>query len=205
LPKLLLVRHGMTEANQVKKFTGCTDIELAEEGYRQAEKLRDRLAGQQIDAAYCSDLRRAVVTAEIILSGHALEPEICPEIREIDYGVVEGLTFKEISERFPELSDMIARVSPVLSFPGGEGFHELTARAVGFIEKLKNHEGSQTVLIVSHGGMLRTLTCQLLDIGQEHWSKFRFDNASLTVVDVYPHRVILSLLNDTSHLGEEVI
>jgi alpha-ribazole phosphatase len=139
LPKLLLVRHGMTEANQVKKFTGCTDIELAEEGYRQAEKLRDRLAGQQIDAAYCSDLRRAVVTAEIILSGHALEPEICPEIREIDYGVVEGLTFKEISERFPELSDMIARVSPVLSFPGGEGFHELTARAVGFIEKLKNH------------------------------------------------------------------
>jgi len=202
LSRLLLVRHGITETNATRRFTGHTDVDLNADGYRQAEKLRDRLAEEKIDVAYCSDLKRALVTAEVISSGHKVEPVTCPEIREINYGEAEGLTYQEISDRFPELGEMIARYSPVLSFPGGEGFSELTARAARFIDRLNNHEEQQTILIVSHGGMLRTLTCQLLGMGQDHWSKFRFDNASLTIVDIYPQRAILSLLNDTSHLKE---
>ena len=202
MSRLLLVRHGITETNATRKFTGHSDIDLNTDGYRQAEMLRDRLAEENIDVIYSSDLKRAVVTAEIIASGHKAEVEICPDIRELNYGEAEGLTYREITERFPELGEMIARFSPVLSFPGGESFSDLTARARRFIDRLNNHAEEQTILVVSHGGMLRTLTCELLDMGHDHWPKFRFDNASLTIVDIYPQRAILSLLNDTSHLKE---
>jgi alpha-ribazole phosphatase len=202
LSRLLMVRHGVTETNAARRFTGQSDIDLNDEGYRQAEKLRDRLAEEKIDAVYCSDLKRAIVTAKVICSEHELEIVVCPEIRELNYGEAEGLTYREIADKYPELGEMIARYSPMLSFPGGERFSDLTVRAEKFIGRLDNHEMEQTILIVTHGGMLRMLTCQLLGMGQEHWPKFRFDNASLTIIDTYPQRAILSLLNDTSHLKE---
>lgn len=203
MPRLLLVRHGITETNATRKFTGQSDIDINADGYRQAEELRDRLADEKIDAVYSSDLKRAITTAGVICSPHQLEITACPEIRELNYGEAEGLTYKEISEKYPDLSEMIAKYSPVLSFPGGESFSDLTDRAGRFLEIINNHPTDQTILVVSHGGMLRTLICQLLGMDQEHWPKFRFDNASLTIVDIYPQRAILSLLNDTSHLKDK--
>ena len=178
MPKILLVRHGITETNATRRFTGQSDIDLNADGYQQAEELRDRLAEEKIDAAYSSDLKRAITTAEVICSKHEVEIITRPEIRELNYGEAEGLTFREISEKYPELSEMIARYSPVLSFPGGESFSDLTYRAGRFLEIINNHATDQTILVVSHGGMLRTLTCHLLGMDQEHWPKFRFDNAS---------------------------
>ena len=200
MAKIYLVRHGITESNTSMRFSGQTDVALSEEGRRQAEKLRDRLAGEKIDFVYSSDLQRARTTAGIITSCHDVEMEVCPDIRELNYGEAEGLTYQEIRERFPELSEMIAKYSPVLCFPGGEGFAQLAERADRFITRLETHGKDDTVLVVSHGGMMRTLVCRLLDMEHEHWPKFRFDNASLTIIDIYPARSILSLLNDTSHL-----
>lgn len=203
MTKLLLVRHGITEMNSLMKFSGHTDVDLNEEGFRQVEKLGERLAKEQIDAVYCSDLKRAVSTAEVISRGHGTEISSCFELREINYGDAEGLSFDEISRQYPEVTKALRDFSPELSFPGGEDFKGFTARVCSFLDKLDNHAEEHTVLIVAHGGSLRTLICDLLAIGQEHWRKFRFDNASLTIVDIYSREPILSLLNDTSHLTEK--
>lgn len=200
MPKILMVRHGITETNIANQFTGHTDIGLAEEGIRQAEKLGERLAGTQIDAIYSSDLKRAVLTAEAISRKHEKEISRCGELREMDYGEAEGLTYAEIKENMPEIADAIFEFDQALSFPGGESMQALISRGIKFLERLNGHGQDETILIVTHGGMLRTLLCELLEIGQENWRKFRFDNASLTIVDIYPRRTILSLLNDTSHL-----
>lgn len=204
MPKILLVRHGITKANMGNKFAGQTDIDLAEEGIRQAEKLGERLAKTKIDAIYSSDLKRASHTADAIASRHEKEIIRCGELREMNYGEAEGLTYDEIREQLPEVADAMSKFDlNLISFPGGESMRALTVRGVEFLKRLNDYDGDETVLIVSHGGMLRTLLCEMLEIGQENWQKFRFDNCSLTIVDIYPRRAILSLLNDTSHLKQD--
>ena len=103
MSRLLLVRHGKTKLNSTERFWGQTDVELSAEGIRQAERLRDRLAAQKIDSIYASNLRRALLTAEIIASRHQLQITSCAELSEINFGYVEGLKFEEISQLYPEL------------------------------------------------------------------------------------------------------
>ena len=202
MPKLLLVRHGITEYNSNRRFAGYSDIEMSSAGYRQVEGLRDRLADEKIDAVYSSDLKRAVVTAETISSGRNVDIVTCPELREINYGDAEGLTFQEISRLYTEVAELITNFSLRLEFPGGESFEGFIARTTEFFNRLQQHIPEQTILIVSHSGPLRVLLCHLLGIDQSHWRNFRIDNASLSIVETYPQRAIISLLNDTSHLRE---
>ncbi|MFC1920669.1 histidine phosphatase family protein [Chloroflexota bacterium] len=203
MSRLLLVRHGITETNATRRFTGHSDVDLNAEGYRQVEQLGERLKEAKLDVVYSSDLKRTLETAKAIINGHELEIIPCPDLRELNYGDVEGLTYKEINNQYPELGRFIAEVHPEMSFPGGECFKDLIDRAGKFLEIIDNHSEDQTILVVTHGGMLRTLTFLLLGLEQSHWSSFRFDNASLSIIDTYPRRTIISLLNDTSHLSKE--
>ncbi len=200
MSRLLLVRHGITESNSAHKFVGHSDVELSTTGYRQVERLHDRLVDDKIDAVYSSDLRRALVTAEIISSGHKVDIVTCPELREVNYGNVEGLTFEEISRLYPEVAESLTNFSLRLKFPGGESFEGFIERTSKFLDKLKSHTPSQTILIASHGGPLRVLVCRLLGIDLGHWRQIRLDNASLSIMETSPRGAIISLLNDTSHL-----
>ncbi len=202
MTRLLLVRHGITEYNSTRRFAGYTDIELSEEGRRQVERLRDYLVNDKIDAVYSSDLKRALLTAELLTAGRDIDIISCPELREVNYGDVEGLTFQEIGQRHPEVAEMVVNFNLNLAFPGGESFEEFIERTVGFLDRLDGHEPAETILIVSHSGPLRILTCHLLGISQDCWWQLRFDNASLSIVDTYPRRAILTRLNDISFLKE---
>ncbi len=204
MSRLLLVRHGITESNSARKFVGYSDVELSTAGYRQVERLRERLVDDKIDAVYSSDLSRALVTAEVISSEHKVDIVTCPELREVNYGNVEGLTFEEISRLYPEVAESLTNFSLRLKFPGGEDFEAFIERASKFLDKLKRHTPSQTILIVSHSGPLRVLVCRLLGIDVGHWRQIRLDNASLSIVETYSRGAVVSLLNDTAHLGVDV-
>ena len=104
MSKYLLVRHGLTELNRTYKFAGRTDIEMSPVGYKQIERLRNRLSREKIDAVFCSDLKRAVTSAEIIASGRNLKITTIPELREMDYGEIEGLSLGEIHHCFPDVA-----------------------------------------------------------------------------------------------------
>lgn len=200
MSRLLLVRHGTSEFNSTRRFAGYSDVEMIAAGYQQVEKLRDRLAEEKINAIYASDLKRARVTAELLSAGRQLEVITCPELREVNYGAVEGLTFAEISQLYPEVAELVTNSSLQLNFPGGESFTEFIERTSRFLDRLQGHAPSETMLIVSHGGPLRVLVCRLLGLDLNCWGQFRFDNASLSIVETHPHRAIISLLNDVSHL-----
>ena len=202
MTRLFLVRHGITDHNSTHKFLGHTDVELSDEGFRQVEKLRDRMAKEKFDVVYSSDLRRAISSAEVISKGHEAEIVSCSELREINYGEMESLTFEEIRKLYPTLAEAIHQFSPDLNFPGGESLAGFIERTLKFRDRLNSHKPDQRILIVAHGGPMRTLLCDLLGVGQTYWRTFRLDNASLSIVDTYPQRAILSLLNDTSHLKE---
>ena len=200
MSRLLLVRHGVTEFNSSRRYAGHKDVELSLVGYQQAERLRGRLVDDKIDAVYSSDLRRALVTAEIISSGHKVDIVTCPELREIDYGNTEGLTFAEMSRLYPEVAESFVNSSLRLEYPGGESLEELAERVGKFPGKLKGSTPSQTILIVSHRGPLRVLICCLLGMNLKHWRQISLDNASLSIVETYSQGAVVSLLNDTVHL-----
>lgn len=200
MARLLLVRHGETELNSSLRYWGSTDVALGDTGYRQAEKLRGRLAGENIDFIYSSHLKRAMATAGIIASGRSLPLAACPELREINFGRIEGLTFSEIAEQFPEVAKKWIERSSHLTYPGGESLAQMESRVSGFKTRLERHSDGETILAVAHSAVLRTLICQLLGLDYRFRWNIRLDLASLSIVETYPEGAILCLLNDTSHL-----
>ena len=204
MSRLLLVRHGDTESNSRERYWGRTDVKLSAAGLCQAEKLRDRLATQKIDAVYASDLQRASTAAEIIASRHQLDVITCAEIRETNFGRVEGLTADEVNHLYPDLAKSWAKWSLQLEFPDGENVGEVIKRVGSFVDRLKKHTVEETIFILAHSAPLRLIICQLLGIGMKHWRQFYLDLASLSIVETYPEIAIIRRLNDISHLGEKV-
>ena len=200
MSRLLLVRHGDTEGNSAERYWGHTDVKLSASGRRQAELLRQRLAAEKIDAIYASDLERAAVTAQTIAAGHGREVITLPDLREINFGELEGLNFTEVGKQYPEVARLWRERSLSLRYPGGESIQELNNRVSQFRRRLEKHNAGETVLIVAHSATLRLLMCQLLGLPPQHWWQFRLDLASLTVVGTYPGGAILNLLNDICHL-----
>jgi len=200
LSKLLLVRHGDTEAGSGLRYWGQTDVKLSAVGLSQAESLRNRLATQKIDAIYTSNLKRAIVTARTIDSKHQLDIINCDELNEVNFGKIEGMTFDEVNQLYPEVAEVWISRSLNLFFPDGENFDEFNNRVSKFLSRLEKHAPEETILIVAHAGPLRLLVCHILGLELRHWRQFRLDLASLSIVETYPQGAIVSLLNDVSHL-----
>lgn len=197
----MLVRHGAVAMTDPPRYWGHSDIPLSAEGVSQTRKLRARLAGEDIAAIYSSDLRRAVDTAAAIAEPHRMPVTLCPELREIDFGRCEGLTFDEIAGRYPEAKEVWTGLDSGLSFPGGESIGSLAARVDRFIARLSGHWPTQTVLAVAHGGSLRVLVCRLLGTDLSRWWQTRLDIASVTVLEPRAEGMSIALLNDVSHLA----
>jgi alpha-ribazole phosphatase len=201
MTRLLLVRHGATEYNHSLRFTGHSQIGLSDLGQRQVARLAGRLAAEDIDISLTSDLRRAVDTADAACQGREIDPATCPELREIDYGDCEGLTFDEIRVKYPEVVQPWLAYSPDLVFPTGESLAGFIERVGSFASRLAAHPEWKTALVVTHGGVIRVLICHLLGLESGHWWRFRIDNASLSIIETYGEKAILSLCNDTCHLA----
>lgn len=199
MTRLFLVRHGETEWNQNGRFHGHSDIALSQKGREQAELLRDRLASQKLAAIYSSDLMRAYETASILAAPHGLPVEAHRELREVSFGEIEGLTFKQVQERYTELQRAWFR-TPDATPPGGESLIDLSRRVWPFLQKLELGPEDK-VLIVAHRVALAAVLSYYIETKLEHWGRLRMDNGSLSILDLFGERRILTVLNDTNHLG----
>ena len=121
MSKILLVRHARNKIDDKDdRFWGITDIPLSDAGIRQAERLRDRLSGEKINTIYTSSLSRARDTAEIIASGHKCDIVTSDDINEVNFGDIEGLTYGEIQQQYPDLAEILSGFGTAIHFPGGE-------------------------------------------------------------------------------------
>ena len=143
---ILLVRHGETDWNLERRVQGHADRPLSETGHEQARALADDLAREPIDAVYSSDLRRAFDTARVVAERRGLPVTRVPDLREKDFGTWEGLTDREILERFPE-----ARSG---SWGDAETSDEMRLRVLGALRRIAAAHPEGRVLVVAHGGPL---------------------------------------------------
>jgi len=176
-------------------------MELSPLGIRQAQDLRDRLAGERLDAIYTSHLKRAHHTAQIINSAHGLPLAVAPELGEIDFGELEGLTFEEVRERYPQAKQLSLSASLGMAFPGGDDVNGFARRVMGFLSRLGDHPNGR-LLVVAHSGSLRVIICHLLGLERAQWWRIRLDLGSLSQIELHPEGAILLCLNDTCHLRE---
>ncbi len=198
---IYIVRHGETRWNAEGRIQGHTDIELTEWGREQARATARRLAGISLSAAYCSDMARTRETALTILGERETPLYPVQELREYNKGVFEGLTPQEYQDRYPDLYQASLVNDPDFAPTGGETIRQCQARLSGFIRMVREKHGEEDVLVVGHGGSLRSGLVALLDLPLEANWKFAMNNCALSIVRTYPDNAVLLLYNDTSHLA----
>ncbi|MFE7039446.1 histidine phosphatase family protein [Streptomyces atratus] len=167
--RIVLWRHGQTAWNLERRFQGSTDIALTEAGVGQAQRAARLLASLKPAAIVASDLQRAAATAAELAAITGLEVAHEMGLRETYAGAWQGLTHKEIVELYGEQYAAWKRGEPVRR-GGGELETEVADRAapvvLGHAEKLPD---SGTLVVVSHGGTIRTTIGRLLGLEAHHW------------------------------------
>ncbi len=200
--KLIIVRHGQTDANINGIIQGHGESCLTLLGKEQAQKIALRLKDEKIDYAYSSDLMRTKETAEKILKFHLFVHLIyTAELREVHAGKHEGRPIN----KDPKIKENFFNHFNSYKPEGGESFMEAQKRVVHFYHDLLEKHRGKSVLIVAHGGILGALILAILKkpITWEEYDKYRPQNAAITILeidDTKEHKV--HLLNCTKHLNE---
>lgn len=211
--RIIAIRHGETAWNVETRLQGHTDISLNAHGIWQAERAALALADEDIAAIYTSDLSRARATAEAIAQrsaqdqARAVRPT--PGLRERGFGVLEGHTYAQIAERWPDESERWRRRDPDFAPPGGESLRQVRTRVADTVHALAQAHTGEQIVLVAHGGVLDTLyrlatgqdvqAPRTWDLGNAAINRLLWTHDSLTVVGWSDTRHLDSaLLDETS-------
>jgi probable phosphoglycerate mutase len=206
---IILIRHGETDWNRVRRMQGHLDIGLNAHGHMQAHALAVALAGESVDAIYASDLQRARDTAQAIATAHLLPVTIDPALRERCYGAFEGLMYDEISERYPEAFAQWRAREPDARFPAGERsaetLLEFSMRAVAAVTHLARlHQGGK-IIIVTHGGVLDCIYRAAFGMGLFEPREFDMKNAAINRLHWRDSALHVTHWSQVTHLDMAVL
>jgi len=197
--KIILARHGETEWNVEEVFRGTIDVELNETGLKQAELLGEYLRDEKIEAIYSSPLKRALNTAEAIARHQKLDVEVSQGLIDLNFGEWQGLSSKEVKEKYQEQYAKWLNHPDRLQFPGGETLKDVRQRALGLVNKvIAEYEG--TVVLAAHRVVNKVLICALLGLDNSHFWNIRQDTCGITTFSHHQGRFILVEHNNTSYL-----
>ncbi|MBR2926593.1 MAG: histidine phosphatase family protein [Clostridia bacterium] len=201
---LLLIRHGQSNSNLEKIFTGQTETVLTPLGHAQAEAVAARLAEYPIDHIYSSDLVRVLQTAAPTAERFGKPVIPSKELREIFAGEWEGRSYEYLREHYPDSyrawREDIGRAHP----DGGESTAELSSRVYAEVDRIASLHQGQCVAIFTHATPLRMLGARWHGLAPERAAEVPWcPNASLTVVEIDGDgKTNLILYGDDSHQGD---
>jgi broad specificity phosphatase PhoE len=202
MTKLIIIRHGESEANKLGVIAGWNDYPLTPLGMAQAEETAAHLATEQIDVVCSSDLCRAYATAEANAKLHGLTVQAYPELRETYCGEWEGITFADLEARDPVEYDRFRRVQLTYTNPGGENLWESGVRFYNKILEIAKENQGKTILIAAHGAVIRVFWALICGTPKEEaTAKHDYaSNASYSVVHFDGERFTPVEYSHDSHL-----
>jgi probable phosphoglycerate mutase len=204
--RLILIRHGESELNVERRYSGRDDVPLSANGRAQGRALAARLGAALTDpvaAVVSSPLSRCTETAALVASAlGGLSVQTDDDLIECDFGEWEGRTFAEVRERWSaHLSEWLA--SPSVAPPGGESFRAVGARVRRVVSRLRDRYPGQTVVVVSHVSPIKLLLRDALDAGDAFLHRLYLSPAGLSIVDSWPDGgIAVRTVNDTAHVGQ---
>lgn len=212
--RLILVRHGESDANAAGIFQGWFDSPLSPRGEAQAAATARALAARddiRPVAVYASPLLRAWRTGELIAEALGLSPIPHPGLREIDIGAATGLDFAAVRERWPTLEDERRTLGLDHGWPGGESGRTFGGRVAEALDEIiARHQSSaipgapdETVILASHGGTIRFALAYLRGDTGHRWPDESVRNCSIAeiAIDAAGQRIVV--LDACDHLPEE--
>lgn len=205
---LILIRHGETDWNRELRFQGQVDVPLNATGHEQARRLAARLAAEQtaVDHLVCSDLIRTRQTAQPALS--ALLPHLDLSavsdtgLREQHFGVVDGMRVDDIKQQYASAWDAWIQFTEDSGMPGGETTRQFHSRVMDAVQRLASAHPDQTVLVVTHGGVLDMIWRTARGIGLAGPRQSDIPNAGLNRVRVSGDALEVLHWADTRHLAD---
>lgn len=189
------MRHGETELNVKGVYYGWTDCDINDQGCKQAGKLKSRFESIKYDKVIVSSLKRAVMTAQLIIGNRDVPLIKSDELREINFGDWENKSFEYVEENDTEnchnwwIDWKNARI------PNGETFMEFYGRVSKKIQSIIDNNGEEDVLIVAHNGTISCILCYLIGIGAEGFWKFKISQEGYSHISIQKENVVIEKIN----------
>jgi alpha-ribazole phosphatase/probable phosphoglycerate mutase len=182
---MIFVRHGYSTANEQDRFAGHSDFPLATLGHEQARLVAKYITEhEKVDAIYSSDLCRAVDTVKPIANALNKEIHTSEALREVNVGIWQGMLVEDVKIKYPKAFLRYKETPGLTRFEGGEGYDDILARALPAVQKIAAENEGKTVIIGTHGGVIRVLRAAWTGIPLERIDEVApVANASVTEVD----------------------
>jgi len=190
--KLILIRHGITEWNRQGRYCGYKDVSLSRKGKSQVVKLRKSLKDIGFDRIYCSDRKRALQTRAILFGKNKFTR--IEGLREINFGVLEGLRHDEIMERYPKVYKEWLANPYKGRIPQAETMQVFKKRVMTAIKKILCLNPGKTIAVVCHGGVIGIFISSILK-NRDFWG-YVPSPASLTIVEYKNHKYKIDKFNN---------
>lgn len=203
---LYIIRHCQSMGNIQHRFQGRYDAPVSPDGEKQLDLLSLRFRNVQLDAVYTSPLSRALRTAEAVNRFHGLPIQKRDGLLELDVGKMENLELSEIGIKFPEVAKNWDQSPDLCEFPGGETMKEAYVRANRAIDEIASENPGKTVVVVTHGGVIRNLDARIRTgriEGMRDGTVFGNTGVSILTVDGQG-KLAWKQVNDLSHLPPEL-
>lgn len=199
--RLILIRHGETEWNREGRIQGYhADSRLTANGRAQAHRLAARLASEGVRALHSSDAGRARETTEPIAAAVGLDVLYEKALRERNYGVFEGRTYKEIELEFPDAYLKFRSRDPDYAPPGGESGAQFRDRIVAALERVARAVGGGHAAVITHGGVLGVAYRHIAGASPDSKRDYSLHNASINRILYSGGRWSLEAWGDVAHL-----
>lgn len=189
---IYILRHGETEYGRERRYLGHMDCKLSENGLEDAKKLYYVFKEKEIEDIYCSDLVRCTNSINIVFPKKKVV--LLKDLREINMGEWDGLTFEEIKKKYPE--EFKIRGENISSFvpPKGESFNQCQQRALKvFNEIIKST--NKNVAICTHAGFIRALLCKFLNKDLDYMFKIKQDYGCINIIKVEEEDISVEAIN----------
>lgn len=183
LTRLLLIRHAQPREDARERCYGRLDIELSARGQRRAQLIARTLDRIPLAAVYTSPSTRARESAAPLAAIHRLDAILDEDLHEIDFGDLEGQRYDEIKAAHPSLYRSWMETPTEVCFPGGENFLQLQRRALRAMQAIRRRHTGETAAIVSHGGVLRVMLANCLEMPGEAIFRLEQSYGGLSLID----------------------
>ncbi|HWE48304.1 MAG TPA: histidine phosphatase family protein [Bryobacteraceae bacterium] len=159
--RIILVRHGETEANRAGVFAESDEIPLTESGRGQARAAARRLAASPPHRLYSSPLVRARETGEILALELGMEVEILQGIHERDFGCLKGHPYRRMGEMMAADPSCDFARSWLWRPAGGESLEDVRERVIAVLRNLWKKHAGLDLMVVCHGAVIQAISAHL--------------------------------------------
>ena len=199
--EIILVRHGETEWNHLRRIQGQLDVPLNAVGLRQAQAVAQRLAQEPVEAVYTSDLERASATAAPVAAAHGLAALPDTRLRERHYGGFQGSFYDELQHAAPDVYRRMLSRDLAFDLDGGETIPLLYRRVSEALLDLAGRHPRATIVVVTHGGVLDCCYRLATGLSLEAPRTFGLFNAGLNRIAIDEADCRLVSWGDVEHLA----